>query len=200
MKTLKTILKTVVALAAIAVVAGAVFIYLGDFPVGADVPHSKPVYWLMQTARDRAIAVQSRGIRVPDLSAPKMILEGAGQYAAMCSTCHLAPGYAKDETWAGLYPQPPKLYQARHLDPAKVFWVLKHGLKMSGMPAWGPTHEDSELWAITAFVMQLPKMSAAQYQAIVARAPMDPDMTMMPMPGGSAAPAPASGSAPPQHD
>lgn len=196
MKCLKVLLLLVFA----SIVVLAVWVYLGRFPVGADVPHSRPVYWLMQTARDRAIAVQSRGIRVPDLSDPKMILEGAGQYAAMCSTCHLAPGYARDETWAGLYPQPPKLYQARHLDPAKVFWVLKHGLKMSGMPAWGPTHEDGELWAITAFVMQLPKMSAAQYQAIVARAPMDPDMTMMPMPGGSAAPAPASSSAPAQHD
>ena len=184
MKSLNTIITTLVVAGSVMIVAVGVYIYSGEFPIGADVAHSHFVRWVMQTTRDRAVAVQSRGIKIPDLSDPKKILVGAGQYAAMCSTCHLAPGYAKDETWEGLYPQPPKLYQGTDLSPAEIFWVLKHGLKMTGMPAWGPTHEDEELWDIVAFVEQLPKMNAQQYKAIVAKAPPDEDMKLMPMPGG----------------
>ena len=184
MRTLKISVITLLLAGLVATVAGVIFIYSGEYPIGADIAHSRPVFWLLKTTRDRAVAVQSRGIKVPDLSDPKKILIGAGQYAAMCSTCHLAPGYAKDETWEGLYPQPPKLYQGFDLSPAEVFWVLKHGLKMSGMPAWGPTHEDDELWDIVAFVEQLPKMKAQQYKAMVAKAPPDEDMMIMPMPGG----------------
>ncbi|MDI3260746.1 MAG: cytochrome c [Sinobacteraceae bacterium] len=180
MKTIKTLFVLLI----IAVVGLGVYVYSGAYDIGADVPHTRFVYWLMSTLRDRSIAAHARDIRVPDLNDPKMILEGAGQYAAMCSTCHLAPGYDQSETWEGLYPRPPKLYQGTSLTPAEIFWVIKHGIKLSGMPAWGASHEDDELWAVTAFVMQLPKLSPQQYKDMVARAPMDTDMTMMPMPGG----------------
>jgi hypothetical protein len=58
--------------------------------------------------------------------------------------CHLAPGYAQDETAEGLYPHPPQLAGGNTLAPAEIFWVLKHGLKMTGMPAWGAPHTDDE--------------------------------------------------------
>ena len=48
---------------------------------------------------------------------------------------------------------------------AELYWIIKNGLKFSGMPGWGPTHDDHELWAMTAFVQKLPKMSAAEYKA-----------------------------------
>jgi len=180
MKTIKTLFVLLI----IAVVGLGVYVYSGAYDIGADVPHTRFVDWLVSTLRDRSIAAHARDIRVPDLNDPKMILEGAGQYAAMCSICHLAPGYAQDETRQGLYPRPPKLYEGGLRSPAEIFWVIKHGIKLSGMPAWGASHEDDELWAITAFVMQLPKLSPQQYKDIVARAPVDTDMTMMPMPGG----------------
>ena len=67
----------------------------------------------------------------------------------------------------------------------ETFWVIKHGIKMSGMPAWGTSHDDQTLWAITAFVMRLPNMTPEQYKTIVTEAPRDEDMTMMPMPSGA---------------
>jgi mono/diheme cytochrome c family protein len=172
------------------------YIYTGGYPIGADSPHSAAVLTLLSVARDRGIEAGSRDIRPPaGLSAPGRLSIGAGQYAAMCSGCHLAPGYRSDETWEGLYPQPPRLAQGTRLTPAEVFWVIKHGLKFSGMPAWGKSHTDDELWSITAFVLALPHLTAQQYRDIVARAPADADMVKMPMPqpGGQSPGSPGAG-------
>lgn len=178
------IIKLLIALAVLFAAGLGMYIYLGGYPVGADVPHSGPVFWLLATVRDRGVATQTRDIRVPlDLDSPRRLSEGAGQYAAMCSGCHLTPGYESSETWQGLYPQPPRLAHGVDLTPAEIFWVVKHGLKFSGMPAWGKSHSDDEIWDVTAFVLDLPHLTPAQYRDMVAHAPPDRDMMRMPVPG-----------------
>jgi hypothetical protein len=74
----------------------------------------------------------------------------------------------------GLYPQPPNLARAS-IEADEAFWVIKHGIKMSAMPAWGRTHDDAAIWDMVAFLQQLPHLSPAQYRDIVARAPPDED-------------------------
>lgn len=177
-------IKLVIVLALLLAAGLGTYIAVGSYPVGADVPHSGLVFSLLATVRDRGVAARSRGINAPaDLESPKRLSVGAGQYAAMCSGCHLAPGYETNETWVGLYPRPPRLAHRSGLTPAKVFWVVKHGLKFSGMPAWGKSHSDDEIWDITAFVLNLPHLTPAQYKDVVAHAPPDTDMIVMPMPG-----------------
>lgn len=161
----------------ILVAGGAVFVYSGLYNVGADRHHTRPVFALMQTLRERSIAVRARDIAVPDLRDPQRILKGAGQYAAMCTDCHLKPGMDDSEIRPGLYPQPPNLSQVR-VDPRAAFWTIKHGIKMSAMPAWGTTHDDPTIWSMVAFLQKLPDMSAQEYEAMVARAPPDEDMDM----------------------
>lgn len=181
------IIKLSVALAVLAVIGVGLYAYSGAYPVGADIPHSGPVYWVLTTVRDRGVAAQAGGIKVPaDLENPRRLAVGAGHYASMCSGCHLAPGYESSEIWKGLYPQPPQLAHGIDLTPAEIFWVVKHGLKFSGMPAWGKSHSDDEIWDLTVFVLKLPHLTAAQYKDMVAHAPRDADMIMMPMPGGDA--------------
>jgi mono/diheme cytochrome c family protein len=155
--------------------AGCAFVWFGVYDVGADVPHTRPMLVLMQTLRGRSIHVRAQGLTPPpDLQAPRRVLAGAGHYAAMCTGCHLAPGVPDSEIRPGLYPQPPNLSQQR-IDPRDAFWVIKHGIKMSAMPAWGRTHDDATIWDMVAFVQQLPHLSPAQYKDIVARAPPDED-------------------------
>ncbi len=84
----------------------------------------------------------------------------------MCTGCHLAPGVGDNEMRQGLYPQPPNLSQPRDRSPAQLFWIIKHGLKMTGMPAWGVTHDDEAIWGLVAFLQQLPTMDAAAYAAL----------------------------------
>ena len=168
---------TVVAVLAILAAGAGVFVYSGLYNIGADDHHTKPVFALLQTLRDRSIQLRSRDIAVPDLQDPQLILKGAGQYAAMCTDCHLNPGMTDSEIRPGLYPQPPNLSQVR-LDPRVVFWTIKHGIKMSAMPAWGFSHDDATIWSMVAFVQKLPGMTPAEYKAIVAKAPPDEDMKM----------------------
>ena len=166
----------VVTLTVLALGAG-VFVYSGIYNIGADDHHTRPVFTVLQTLRDRSIRVRSADITVPNLDDPQLILKGAGQYAAMCTECHLKPGMKDSEIRPGLYPQPPNLSQV-HLDPKVAFWAIKHGIKMSAMPAWGGSHDDSTIWSMVAFLQKLPDMTPAQYKDIVARAPPDDDMDM----------------------
>ena len=152
--------------------AAAVGIYAGLYNIAADVPHTQPVYWLFDTVRERSIAVRARNIIVPnDLDNANRLSRGAGQYAEMCSGCHLAPGMKRTEISRGLYPRAPELRRKTQLTPAEQFWVIKHGVKMTGMPAWGVTHGDELLWDVVAFVRKLPELTPEQYDTLVKNAP-----------------------------
>jgi mono/diheme cytochrome c family protein len=154
------------------VVAAAIGIYAGLYNIAADVPHTQPVYWLLETVRNRSVASRARDIVVPnDLNDPNRISRGAGQYADMCSGCHLAPGMKRTEISRGLYPRAPELRRKTDLTPAEQFWIVKHGVKMTGMPAWGVTHDDDLLWDVVAFVHKLPELTPEQYETLVKNAP-----------------------------
>lgn len=172
--------------AGIAAVAmlGAIVIYAGAYNIAADSPHTSAVFWLLQTTRNRSIEVRSASVdQPPDLTDPKRIAAGAGLYSEMCSQCHLAPGMERTEISQGLYPRAPELSGGSDLSPQQKFWVIKHGIKMTGMPAWGVTHNDTLIWDMVAFIQKLPTLDAAQYQAIVKSAPEDHDEMMREMPG-----------------
>lgn len=115
---------------------------------------------------------------MPNLNDPQLILKGASQYAAMCTGCHLRPGMEDSELRKGMYPQPPNLSKV-HVNPQDAFRVIKHGIKMSAMPAWGTAgHGDETIWSMVAFIEKLPGMTPEQYKTIVAKTPPDEDMDM----------------------
>jgi len=161
-----------------------IVVYVGAYDIGADSPHTRPVYWLIEQLRDRSIAVRARNVGVPaNLMDVKRLQSGAGLYTEMCSGCHLAPGLEKSEISQGLYPKAPELFREPQRSPREQFWIIKHGVKLTAMPAWGKTHSDELIWDMVAFVRQLPKMTPAQYQAALASAPEDHDAMMKDMPG-----------------
>lgn len=155
------------------------FIYFGIYNVAADAPHSPPVYALLDGLRDRSIAARASAIHPPaDLAAAKRVAAGAGLYGEMCASCHLGPGVQPSELSQGLYPQAPELAKGSKLGSAEQFWIIKHGIKLSAMPAWGKTHSDALIWDMVAFVQKLPGMSAEQYRALVTNAPEGHDAMM----------------------
>lgn len=156
-------------------------VYGGVFDVAADVPHSQPVYWLLQTIRQRSIAGRATDPVPADLSDPKRVAAGAAQYAEMCSGCHLGPGMKRTELSQGLYPRAPELRRGSRLTSAEEFWIIKHGIKMTGMPAWGVTHKDENLWDIVAFVQKMPQLTADEYQALVKSSPKTHEEMMQEM-------------------
>jgi len=141
-------------------------VYGGWFNVAADDPHSGLFYAFMETVRSRSITTRAGQLQPPALDDAALIATGARHYAAMCSECHLAPDQKDSELRRGLYPKPPNLTQPLNATASETFWVIKHGIKMSGMPAWGMTHDDQSIWALVAFVQKLPGLSASQYHAL----------------------------------
>lgn len=150
------------------VAAGAgAFIWSGAYNVAADEPHWPLTQYAMETVRERSIEARSTGIAVPDLDDESLIRAGAGNYDAMCDDCHMEPGKDHTELSAGLFPAAPSLARDRIDNPAEAFWVIKHGIKMSGMPAWGKSMDDGSIWGMVAFLQQLPDISEARYRELV---------------------------------
>jgi mono/diheme cytochrome c family protein len=147
--------------------AGAmVFTYSGLYDIGADAPHTAPVHAWLEILRERSIERRVEQLEVPKIDDPVLVADGANHYAAMCAGCHLAPGKDNTDIRQGLYPQPPNLTTAHDASPAEQFWVIKHGIKLTAMPAWGSTHSDDAIWALVAFLRKLPSLSAEQYAAL----------------------------------
>ncbi len=164
-------MKTLLAIALMLVILGllgAGFVWSGTYDVGADVPHTRPTYALLETMRKRSIKSRSADIPVPDLTGAELIGAGAGNYDSMCTGCHLAPGMNDSELSQGLYPAPPDFSKAPIGDPAEAFWVIKHGIKASGMPAWGKSMEDEYIWGMVAFLRVLPDLDPEEYGVAVA--------------------------------
>lgn len=162
--------------AGVAVVAGVGFIYSGYYPMGADEPHNDLTHWALETLRERSIARASNDILVPtDLNSSERLLAGGADYNDMCAACHLKPGVTQSDFTLGLYPEPANLSQIATLqnDAERLarqrFWIIKHGIKASGMPAWGPGHDDERIWSMVAFLQRLPELSPQQYQILTAR-------------------------------
>ncbi len=155
---------------AIFIVAGAIFVWSGIYNIAADDHHLPITASLINTLRDRSIAMRDGNEQMPTLDDPALISAGARLYAKHCAGCHRAPGMPDtDAQRRGLYPQPPLLAKNGVDDPQEAFWYVKHGIKMTAMPAWGLTFDDHKIWSLVSFISnRLPKLTAAQYQQITA--------------------------------
>jgi mono/diheme cytochrome c family protein len=147
-------------------IGAAVFVGSGVYNIGADNHHTKIVLAIIEQLREHSIAVRARAIDPPNLQDPARIRVGAEHYAALCVDCHLAPGVTKSDLRPGLYPHPPNLAQEDARDAQKAFWTIKHGIKMSAMPAWEKSLDDGAIWDLVAFVRQMPAMTPATYQQL----------------------------------
>jgi len=142
--------------------------YLGFYNVGADEPHWNFVRNFLGSTMDHSVAARDGDIDVPQLKDPKMIAAGAASYDKLCTACHLAPGMEENKLRAGLYPKPPSFARRRRPgNPKEQFWIIKHGIKMTGMPAWGVSYSDADIWNIVAFYQSLPNMKPEAYKALV---------------------------------
>ncbi len=140
--------------------AGIIYVYSGYYNIAAIQPHLKMTVWLINEVREASIEYHSKGIKAPSTIDPNTMREGVRHFHEMCRLCHGAPGFPKEEFAEGLYPKPPDLASKdvqEGSDP-EIFWVLKNGIKLTGMPAFGPTHDDNELWAMVRVFRRLPEL------------------------------------------
>ena len=152
------------------VIAGvSAFAWVGVYNVSARTPHWNITSWFLEKVRQQSISVHSRQISTLSSENPERMNIGFRNYHAMCRICHGAPGHAEREIAKGLYPKPPE-YKSENVQrwrDTELYWIVQNGIKMTGMPAFVPTHSKDELWGIVAFVRNLPKLNFKEYQAMV---------------------------------
>jgi mono/diheme cytochrome c family protein len=165
---MKTVLMTLVAVLVVLFLAAVAFVHSGVYDVAASTPDKDFVATALRRTQHSSVERRAKGIQVPRLDDPDMIKRGLIHYYEMCSVCHGAPGLKPSEIAQGLNPYPPELAEKSEPDEAgEWFWIVKHGIKMTGMPAFGVTHSDEEIWAMIAFLQKMPKLSPDEYQKMV---------------------------------
>ena len=153
-------------------VGAVLFVIWGVYDVSAVQQHTPPVYHTLDAALKRSIQRRARAITPPPLDDAAMIERGFQIYRKKCVECHGAPGVARQDVGKGLTPLPANLvHTARTWSAAEIYWTVRNGVKMSGMPAWRFKYPDEDLWSIVAFVKQLARFSPSGYRDFTERIP-----------------------------
>jgi mono/diheme cytochrome c family protein len=147
------------------VIGFTIYIYSGSYDVSQLTPHNSLTRKIISVTTHHSINKRLKEIKVPPLYDTALFAEGFRHYNEMCVICHGAPGIEPSEMCEGLYPRPPKFYKSDDMpDPDEAFWIIKNGIKLTSMPAFGPTHTDAKIWAITAFMLKkMNTMTPAEY-------------------------------------
>ncbi|HUF61750.1 MAG TPA: c-type cytochrome [Verrucomicrobiales bacterium] len=165
---MKRLIYTIGALFAGLAAAGFLVALSGIMPVKASAGHWPVTRWLLDFSMQRSISTHSLGIKAPKLDDPGLVLKGAGHYETGCSSCHGRPGRRQPRIAQQMLPPPPQLPERiRDRRPEKLFYAVKHGLKFTGMPAWPTQQRDDEVWAMVAFLQELPDLDEAGYRRLV---------------------------------
>ena len=170
---LSSVLLTLATLLAGAAAAGAVVLYAGFYDISATHQHLRPTYWLLKEGLRESIQRRARDLVVPPLDDARLAERGLALYRTHCVQCHGAPGVAPDPFALGMTPAHANLsHTAVERSPAELYWVVKNGIKMTGMPAWAFRFTDDDLWSVVAFTRGLPRISPEDYAARTRATPL----------------------------
>jgi mono/diheme cytochrome c family protein len=139
-------------------------------------------------AAEAALARSVRGLAVPRAYArrvnpvslsPDVMAAGLAHYADHCASCHAADGSGKTELGAGLYPKAPDMRAeaTQRLTDGELFYVIEHGVRFTGMPAWstGTPEGETASWQLVRVIRHLPRLTEDERAGIEARMPRSPE-------------------------
>lgn len=167
MRKTRTIFATIAALATLGAVGAAGFIWAGLYNVGATRQHLQSVFSVLEFAMHRSVRLHARNIEPPPLEDETMVRRGATCFHDKCVQCHGAPGVAQGDIGKSMQPLPGPLVDAtQNFHPRELYWITRHGIRLSGMPAWEFRLTDGEIWDVVAFLQRLPKLTPQAYAEI----------------------------------
>jgi cytochrome c553 len=162
----RTVLKLVGTAAGVAF-AAFLIAWSGLLPIAASSGHWAVTSWFLHFTMRQSVETHAMGIKVPPLDDPSLVLRGGGHYASGCAPCHGAPGEQRALVAQHMTPQPPYLPpRIARWQPNELFWIVKHGIKFTAMPAWVAQQREDEVWAVVAFLRRLPSLDAQEYRQI----------------------------------
>ncbi len=172
---MKTVLATLGISVLLGVLAALGVMYSGVFNVAATVKDAPPLYWALVTTREASIKRHARGIQAPALGGAARVENGFRIFREVCAMCHTPPGRKVTPMTQGLNPAAPALAElVEDMTDAELFWATRNGIRFTGMPAWGSSFNDREIWDVVAFMRTSPDMNAADYDALERRVPAAP--------------------------
>lgn len=154
-----------------ALAGGVVLMYSGLYDVGVASGHSALVHWALEQGMRSSVRRHALGLQAPPVEAA-MLVKGARCFDMHCVQCHGAPGTSPQAVGKALLPNAKSLVQSAHDWPLEhIYWITRHGVRMTGMPSWELRMGERELWAVAAFVDQeLPRLTVQQYRERMAAA------------------------------
>lgn len=166
----RPVIATIALLAAAGLGATALFVASGAYDISATAQHTQPVHDLLETTMRQSVRLRARGVVEPPAGAlrdPARVERGAACFRAHCVACHGAPGVPMAPFAQGLQPVPdPLVGAAARWRARELYWIVRHGIKMSGMPAWQQRLPDEDLWAVVALMQALPALSPDAWRAL----------------------------------
>lgn len=141
--------------------------WIGFFNVGASTGHWKITDWFLHFAMRSAVRTYALAVDAPEQLPRGAIQPAAGHYARGCAVCHGAPDEPRSPAVMRMLPQPPDLAaKVGEWTDAQLFRIVKHGIRFTGMPAWPTLDRDDEVWAMVAFLRELPSLDGAAYREL----------------------------------
>ena len=144
------------------------FVESGLFNVAASSPHTNFTSWLTHETMLRSVRHRARSIRAPAAFTADQVAGGFCAYEAHCVSCHGAAGVARQPWVNGMEPQPPYLLDVhQRFTRPELFWIVKNGIKMTGMPAWQDAMSDTQIWDVVAWLeasKELPPQTYVQWR------------------------------------
>jgi mono/diheme cytochrome c family protein len=145
-------------------IGGLVVTYTGAYNVAANVPDTALASWVLSTNMKQSVARQAQSVRAAAPLNDEQARQGARIYKDTCVYCHGAPGKDPGSIGKGLNPEAAYMPDAvKRWSDAELFWIIKNGIKMTGMGSYGAAYKDDEIWGIVAFVRKMPTMTPEQY-------------------------------------
>jgi hypothetical protein len=141
---------------------------LGIIPIKASSGHWPVTRWFLQFSKQRSVATHTLGMETPALDDARLVLSGAGAYETNCRACHGSPSLQNPRVAQAMLPRPPYLpHTISRWDSVELFYIVKHGIKFTGMPAWPSQQRDDEVWAMVAFLQKFPELDVEGYRRLV---------------------------------
>jgi mono/diheme cytochrome c family protein len=157
-------------------IGAGVYFFGGYYSISGIMEDPAIVKWALGYVRDASIARHAKESPPMSLDDPALVQAGARAFSERgCVNCHGGPG----ATWAkfseGMQPGPPDLKEVANDDPKQLFWVIRNGINMTGMPSFGRIEvPDKDIWSIVAFIKKLPTVSDANFKAWTAPVVVSP--------------------------
>lgn len=148
--------------------AAALYLWSGSFDMSATRPPGTLEALVGGTLVERSLERRAPAAKNPLAPGPEALRAGLEHFRENCLVCHGAPGIPPGEAGRGLNPPPPDLARpdTQRAPDGELFQVIAHGVRLSGMPGWLPTHSEREIWALVTFVRHLPALTVEERAAL----------------------------------